>query len=288
MKMLVIGAKGNLGQDLVRAFVAAGHDVVGVDRETLDVTDTVAVRGMIIDGAYGAVVNATAWNNVDAAEDPANRAAVWALNADAPGVMAAAAKESGAAFVHYSTDYVFDGMKKEGYVEDDVPRPISVYGESKLAGERAVQDVGGKWYVCRTSKLFGAPGASASSKPSFVSIMLGLAKTKPELSIVDEEVGMPTYTRDLAKATVALLTKGFPSGIYHLVNDGSGVTWYGFAEEFFGMRGITTLRKPVLAAQFPKPAHRPKFAALRNTKFPLLRSRIDALRAFFEENSDLL
>ncbi|MEY4745023.1 MAG: dTDP-4-dehydrorhamnose reductase subunit, NAD(P)-binding, of dTDP-L-rhamnose synthase [Candidatus Parcubacteria bacterium] len=283
MKVLVLGAKGNLGQDLVRAFAAAGHGAAGHDRETLDVTDAAAVRAAIAGGGYGAVVNAVAWNNVDGAEDPANAAAVRALNVDAPRVMAEAAASAGAAFVHYSSDYVFDGTKPGGYREDDDPAPVSAYGRSKLDGERAVASAGGRWYVCRTSKLFGLQGSSPNAKPSFVGIMTKLAATKPELGIVDEEVGSPTYTRDLAEATVRLVTGGFAPGTYHLVNEGPGVTWYGFAEEFFRLTGVTTPRKPVSSAAFPKPAKRPKFAPLLNTKFPKLRPRIDALQAYFAE-----
>lgn len=284
MKVLILGAKGNLGQDLVRAFATAGHDVTGLDRDGLDVTDAAAVRELIASGGFGAVVNAVAYNNVDGAEDPANRAIAFGLNADAPGVMAQAAKDAGAAFVHYSTDYVFSGTKPEGYCEDDIPDPVSVYGQSKAAGEIAVASAGGRWYVCRTSKLFGRAGTSPAAKPSFVSIMVGLAKTKPELSIVDEEVGMPTYTADLAAATVRLVTGEHAAGVYHLVNDGPGVTWFGFAEEFFGMLGVTTPRKPVPMSAFPRPAKRPLHAALRNTKFPALRARTEALAAFFAES----
>jgi dTDP-4-dehydrorhamnose reductase len=240
------------------------------------------VRAMIGRG-FSAVINAVAYNNVDAAEDPANRPIGWKLNAEVPGELARAAREAGAAFVHYSTDYVFAGDKPEGYTEDDTPAPISIYGESKLAGEQAVAAAGGRFYVCRLSKIFGKPGPSKLSKPSFVSVMVGLAKTKPALTIVDEEVGSPTYTRDVATATLRLLNEQFPAGIYHLVNEGPGVTWYGFAEEFFGLLGIQTPRTPVTSAAFPKPARRPPFAALRNTKFPPLRSRLDALRAFFQD-----
>lgn len=283
MKALIFGAKGNLGQDLVRAFVGAGHEAVGLDRDGLDVTDVAAVLGRIAGGAYDVVVNAVAWNNVDAAEDPANRNFVFALNADAPRVMAEASRDAGAIFVHFSTDYVFDGSKPEGYAEHDEPRPLSVYGESKYAGERAVLATGGKSYVVRTSKLFGQPGTSKSAKPSFVSVMTKLAETKPELSIVDEEVGKPTYTRDLAEATVRLVTGGFEPGTYHIVNDGPGVTWHGFAGEFFDLLGITTPRKPVPMSAFPRPAKRPLHAPLLNTKFPPLRHRIDALKAYFAE-----
>lgn len=283
MNVLIFGAKGNLGQDLVRAFAAAGHSVTGLDRESLDVTDAGAVRAAIVGRGFDAVVNAVAWNNVDAAEDPANRAAVFAVNAATPRTMACAAKEAGAAFVHYSTEYVFSGTKPEGYVEDDATDPISVYGESKAEGERGVREAGGRWYVCRLSKLFGRPGSSASSKPSFVSVMLSLAEKRPELTIVDEEVGTPSYTADIAEATVRLLAGGFAPGIYHVVNEGPGVTWYGFAEEFFGILGTKVKRTPVSSAAFPKPAKRPKYAQLRNTKFPPLRGRADALKAFFAE-----
>lgn len=283
MKVLILGSKGNLGQDLVRVFGAAGHEVEGHDRETLDVTDAAALRSRIAAGGYGAVLNAVAWNNVDGAEDPASAAAVRALNVDAPRVMAEASREAGAAFVHYSSDYVFAGTKPEGYREDDPTDPISAYGRSKCDGEDAVAAAGGRWYVCRTSKLYGVQGSSPNAKPSFVSIMLKLAATKPELGIVDEEVGSPTYTRDLAEATLRLVTGEYAPGVYHLVNEGPGVTWYGFAEEFFGLRGVTVPRKPVSSAAFPKPAKRPKFAPLLNTKFPKLRPRIDALRAFFAE-----
>jgi dTDP-4-dehydrorhamnose reductase len=268
---------------LVRVFSAAGHTVVPLDRDMLDITDAEAVRSLVAVTQPDVIVNAAAWNNVDAAEDPANREAVFALNERAPAVMAAVAKEVGAKFVHYSTDYVFEGSKSEGYVEHDTPTPVSVYGQSKAAGERAVLDAGARAYVCRTSKLFGQPGTSAAAKPSFVSVMCKLAATKPELSIVHEEVGMPTYTRDLAVATLRLVSEEFEPGIYHLVNEGAGVTWYDFAGEFFGLLGVTTPRKPVPMSAFPRPAKRPLFAALKNTKFPPLPHRVEALKAFFAE-----
>lgn len=285
MRVLIAGAKGNLGQDLVLAFRASGHEVSAVDREELDVTDAERVREFISNGKFDAVINAVAYNNVDGAEDPANRPLAWKLNVDAPRVMAEAARSANAAFVHYSSDYVFEGTKAEGYREDDETRPISVYGESKAVGERAVAETGGRWYVVRTSRIYGRPGSSTASKPSFVAIMMKLAKEKPELSIVDEEVGCPTYTKDVAEATVKLLEDDFKPGIYHIVNEGAGVTWYGFAEEFFKMFGVTVPRKPVPATT--RPARRPGAAALINTKFPPLRTRLAALKAFIDENPDL-
>ncbi len=286
MKVLILGSKGNLGQDLVQVFSADGHEVVGLDKNSLDATDRDAVRQTILSGGFNVVVNAVAWNDVDAAEDEAQRAIVWELNAAVPARLASIAKEAGATFVHYSSDYVFAGTKKEGYNEDDQPNPISAYGESKLAGENAVRAIGGESYICRLSKLYGRPGSSEAAKPSFVAIMLKLAAEKPELGIVDEEVGMPSYTTDVAEATLELVKGSHDLGIYHLVNEGAGVTWFEFAEEFFGLLGVETPRKKLPASAFPKPAKRPKYGKLNNTKFPPLRSRLDALRAFFTECSE--
>lgn len=283
MKVLILGAKGTLGQDIVRVFSAYGAEVVGSHRADLDVTDKAAVRDAILGNGYDVVINASAVNDVDGAEDPAKHDIVWAVNAEVPGTIAAAVKDAGATFVHYSTDYVFDGTKEEGYTEDDEPRPISAYGESKLGGEEAVREAGGNSFICRVSKLYGKPGTSENSKPSFVETMVRLAQTHPKLTIVDEEVGMPTYTRDIAEATLALISGDYEPGIYHLVNEGPGVTWYGFAEEFFGILGIETPRTPVPSSAFPKPAARPQYGMLLNTKFPPLRSREEALKAHFKE-----
>jgi len=288
MKLLILGGHGNLGQDLVRVFGAAGHDVESTDKATLDVTDREAVRAQVLGGNYDVIINAVAWNDVDGAEDQANRALVWELNAAVPGRLATLAKEVGARFVHYSTDYVFAGTKPEGYNEDDAPAPISAYGESKLAGEVAVRAVGGDYFICRLSKLFGQPGSSPAAKPSFVSIMLKLAAERPELKIVDEEVGLPTYTADVAAATLQMLTENAVPGIYHLANDGPGVTWHEFAEEFFALLGVETPRQAVSSAEFPKPARRPAQAKLNNTKLPPLRARQAALRAFFADHPELV
>ena len=283
MKVLVLGAKGTLGQDLVNVFSACDAEVVGLSRADFDVTDKDAIRDAVLGKGYDIVINAVAVNDVDGAEDPMKQDIYWAVNAEAPGIMAAAAKEAGATFVHYSTDYVFDGRKEEGYTEDDDPRPISFYGESKLGGEDAVLEIGGRSFICRLSKLYGKPGTSENSKPSFIDTMVRLAQTHPALTIVDEEVGMPTYTYDIAEATSALIGWDYEPGIYHLVNEGPGVTWYGFAEEFFDILGIETPRTPAPSSAFPKPAARPLHGMLLNTKFSLLRSREEALKAYFKE-----
>lgn len=282
MKVLVTGGKGALGQDVTDLFVAQGHEVVALDREGLDITDREAVIRFVTEAKPELIVNCAAYNLVDNAEDPAIYPVAYAINALGPQYLAEAAKQIDAVFVHVSTDYVFSGDKQEGYVESDERHPISKYGETKAAGEELVEKVGGKYYIARTSRLFGRPASSADAKESFVMLMLRLAAAKPELSIVDEEVGCPTYTLDLAKAIYALVSASYPFGIYHLVNAGEGVSWFAFAEEIFALKNVTTPRKPVPSSLFPKPAARPMFSVLKNTKFPPLRSRQEALQHFLQ------
>lgn len=282
MKLLVTGAKGMLGQDVLRVFSREGYDVVATDRETLDITNRDEVLARVRELAPTAIVNTAAYNLVDKVEDPAVYPLAYAVNAEGPRNLAEAARELGVPFVHYSTDYVFAGDKPEGYKEDDAVGPLSKYGETKAEGERLVMEMGGDAYVCRLSKLFGKPGIGEGSKVSFVALMLRLAAEKPELSIVDDEVGCPTYSPDLAQATFALLKRGFDPGIYHLVNSGAPLTWYAFAEEIFAIAGVTTPRRPVPSSAFPRAARVPKFAALLNTKFLPLPNRQDALRDFLQ------
>jgi dTDP-4-dehydrorhamnose reductase len=287
MRILVTGASGMLGQDIVNTFADAGHEVVATDRADLDITNPEAVEATIAKIIPDAIINTAAFNFVDKIEDPAVFPLAYAINTEGPGNLARAASKHNIPFVHYSTDYVFAGDKPDGYVETDKPNPISKYGKTKAAGEKLVQAAGGKWYILRLSKIFGNPGASADSKESFVQMMLRLAKEKPVLKVVDEEVGANSYTKDIAQTTLEILTKNGPSGIYHVVNEGGGVTWYEFAREIFEIVGVTTPCEPVSSNEFPqRPAARPKFARLLNTKLPKLRDRKDALREFLCPKND--
>lgn len=272
-----------LGKDIEHLFYKEGHAVLGTDREILDITDQNAVRRYIAEHKPEVVINTAAYNFVDRVEDDEVYNLALAVNGHAPGYLANAAKEHGAKFVHYSTDYVFPGEKEEGYHEEDDIQPISRYGETKAIGERFVHDAGGDYFIFRVSKLFGAPGLSGESKESFVNLMLRLAESLPELNIVHEEVGCPTYTPDVARATLHALESNQDPGVYHMVNSGKGVTWYEFAEEIFEIAGVDIPRNPVPSSEFPKPAKRPKFAALNNTKLPPLRDRKEALKEFLAE-----
>lgn len=285
MRTLILGAQGNLGSQLTEVFRAAGHEVVALDRDDLDILDFDAVTTLIRDGGFGAIINGVAWNDVDGAEDPVKREVCHKMNAELPGVLAGAANAAGAALVHYSTDYVFGGDGRAEYDESVAPCPLNEYGRSKAAGEQAALAAGGRAYVCRTSKLFGPTAPSPASKPSFAEIIVKAARTKPELSVVDEEFGCPTYTRDLAEATHRLLHGDFAPGIYHLVNAGPAVTWYGFTMEIFDVLGLVTPVKKITSAAFARPASRPASAVLVNTKFPPLPERRDALRRHFTPTS---
>ena len=280
MRILITGADGMLGKDLVSEFSKRGHNVLGTDRTMLDITNRDEVMWYVENHKPEVIINSAAYNFVDNVEDDQLYPIALAVNGKGPGHLAEAAKEHGAEFVHYSSDYVFSGENPEGYKEDDPISPISRYGETKAAGEVAVQEVGGDYKILRVSKLFGEPGSSEESKESFVQLMLRLADRLPELKIVHEEVGSPTYAPDLAVVTADMLEGDYASGIYHPVNDGNGVTWYEFAEEVFGLKNIDTPRTPVTSAEFPKPASRPKFAALLNTKLDPLPHRHDALKRF--------
>ncbi|MBI4592258.1 dTDP-4-dehydrorhamnose reductase [Candidatus Uhrbacteria bacterium] len=283
MKVLITGASGTLGQDLKKTFESQGDTVIGTDRDTLDITNPERIANNLDTHHPDLLVNAAAYNFVDVVEDPATYPIAEAVNGKAPGFLARAAVQRGIPFIHYSTDYVFAGSKPEGYTEDDIPDPLSAYGKTKAMGERAVQEAGGQWYILRLSKIFGTPGLTDQSKPSFVHLMMKLSRELPELKIVNEEVGCPSYTKDIAQATAELVARADAPGMYHVVNEGAGVTWYEFAKEIFEIAKVTTPSIPVRASAFPpRPAARPAFAALLNTKLPNLRHRRDALREFLE------
>lgn len=281
-KILILGSKGMLGQELVRVF---GEDekyqVIGWDREEADVTDFEKVSVQIRNFNPDIMVNAIAYNAVDQCEDPVEYGKAELLNVEVPRFLASLAKDLGATFVHYSSDYVFDGENAEGYIETAETRPISKYGESKLGGEQAVCAVGEKYYIIRLSKLFGRPAASMAGKKSFFEKMIEIAETKTELTVVDDEVSRFTYAPDLAHATKSLLEDGATYEIYHLTNEGNA-SWYEAANELFRVLGKEVAIRPIKGDELKRPAKRPRFSELLNTKRPLLRSYTDALEEFLK------
>lgn len=275
--IVIIGADGMLGQDLALAF--SDVDPVCWDKTDIDITNEQQVQERLRALTPAVVINAAAYNAVDHAETDDGAAIAEAVNAHGPEILAATCATIGARFVHYSTDYVFDGTKKEGYTESDEPHPRSRYAESKYHGEQAVMRVGADWYIIRTCKLFGTPGASAVSKKSFVDTMLDLAATRTRIEVIDAELASPTYTADLAQQTRTLLEGAYPSGMYHVTNAGS-CTWYSFAQEIFRQTHTVIEVVPVAPEAFPRPAARPAFSILLNTKLPPMRSWQNALAEY--------
>ena len=278
-KILILGSQGTLGQVLLSEF-KNDYGVTAWDKEDLDITSSDA-ETKIVDLNPDIIVNATAYNAVDPMQiDEEAKKVGFLMNAEVPEKLAKIAKKIDAIFVHYSTDYVFDGKKEEGYNEDDIPNPISVYGESKYLGEKNIQEVDGKYYIVRLCRLFGEKGTSLLSKRSFVEIMRGEIE-KPELMVKDEEIASPTYAPDAAKFTKELIESNSAWGIYHGTNSGS-CTWYGWAVEIFKNLGKTPKMIKGYAKDYHNPAPHPQFSILLNTKRPLQRSWQEALAEFLK------
>lgn len=265
-----------LGQELAKTF--SQYELILWDKEELDITDAEAVKKAIRELKPELIINSAAYNAVDDCET--NFELAKKINADGPVNLAKAANSIGAVFVHYSTDYVFDGAKKEGYVEYDLPAPISRYGESKYLGEEVLEH-NEATFLIRTSRLFGKQASAPGAKKSFVEAMLKLADEKDELELVDEEQSSPTYAADLAEQTKLLVEGSYLPGIYHATNEGS-CTWYEFASEIFRQSGKTAKVHRVNADRFPRPARRPKFSSLKNTKLPRMRLWQEALADFLK------
>jgi dTDP-4-dehydrorhamnose reductase len=280
-KILILGSKGNLGQQLV-AVLKNDYEVIAFDRDEVDITDRDLVIKKINDIKPDIIINAAAYNAVDKCEEEEGYEIAKKINGEAPEYLAQGALEANAVLVHYSSDYVFNGEKKEGYKEDDSPNPISKYGETKLMGERAIMNLseqGLKYYLIRTSKLFGSIGKSEQSKQSFFDTILKLAKEKKEIDVVDEEVSSFTYTPDLAKATKELVESAKEYGIFHIVNSGP-CTWYEAVKELFKLAGVNVRVNPVTSDKFPRPAKRPKYSVLLNTKLKPMRDWNIALKEY--------
>jgi dTDP-4-dehydrorhamnose reductase len=252
MKILVTGAGGMLGRDVVAAAAHVNHEVVALAHADVDVTNGTKLRAAVARAKPDVVVNCAAWTDVDGAEADPEGAAV--LNARAAGAVAAAAATVGASVVQPSTDYVFDGEKDDPYVESDQPNPLSVYGRTKLDGEHAVAEANPRHLVVRTSWLFGVSG------PNFVETMLRLGSELGEVVVVRDQVGCPTYTAHLAEALVRL-AEGQDFGLHHVAGGGE-CSWFDFATEIFEQAGVECRTLSCTTDDFPRPARRPARSVL--------------------------
>ncbi len=256
MKLLVTGAAGMLGRDVMLAAGNAGHDVVGFGRAELDITDAAGLAKKFDLERPDVVINCAAWTDVDGAEAAEQDA--FAVNGTGAGNVAAAAAEVGASVVYVSSDYIFDGLKGAPYVESDQVAPLSAYGRTKLAGEEATIAANKRHFVVRSAWLFGIGG------PNFVETMLRLAGSGNEVLVVRDQVGSPTYTWHLAYGIVRLI-EGIEFGIHHMAAAGQ-CSWYEFAREIFEQAKVECKVLSITTEEFGRPAPRPPFSALTSQR----------------------
>ena len=259
MNILITGCNGQLGNEMqLLEKINPQHTYFNTDVAELDITDEVAINQFVCDNAIDGIVNCAAYTAVDKAED--NQELCRKLNSVAPGYLAAAIEKRGGWMIQVSTDYVFDGTNHTPYTESDPTCPNSVYGATKLEGELAVQKACKKTMIIRTAWLYSTFGNN------FVKTMIRLGKEKPELGVIFDQIGTPTYARDLAVAIFAAINQGVVPGVYHFSNEGV-ISWYDFTKAIHRIAGITTCHvRPLHTAEYPTPAHRPHYSVLDKTK----------------------
>ena len=280
MRVLVTGVKGQLGHDVMNELAKRGYEGIGVDVEEMDITDAEAVRRVMEETRPDKVVHCAAWTAVDAAEDQTE--ICRRVNVDGTENIAGMCGELDIPMIYLSTDYVFDGQGTRPWEPDDpVVQPLNVYGQTKYEGELAVQKYTDKYYIVRIAWVFGVNGKN------FIKTMLNLGKTHDTLTVVDDQVGTPTYTYDLAVLLVDMLEKE-EYGIYHATNGGGYISWYDFAVEIFRQAGMKVNVKPVTSAEYPAKAKRPSNSSMEKKKleehgFRMLPDWKDALARYLKE-----
>lgn len=267
MKILLLGNTGQVGWELNRTLLTLG-ELTALDYPQVNMADSESISAVVRETQANIIINATAYTNVDKAESESELA--MAINGTGPGILAREAKKIGAALIHYSTDFVFDGEKGTPYTEADQPNPINEYGKTKLAGEEAIQQEGGSFLILRTAWVYSL------RRPCFVTKVLEWAKTKNELRVVDDQVSTPTWARTLAEGTAQIIAQGksdplaylqVKSGLYHLA-DGGYCSRFEWARKIIRLAGMSerVTVQPAKSIEFPTLAVRPKFSALDNEK----------------------
>jgi len=260
LRVLLTGRNGQVGWELERALSVLG-EVAAFDRDGLDLAKPDQIVARIREVKPEVIVNAAAYTAVDRAESEPDLA--FAINATAARILAEEAKKLGALLVHYSTDYVFDGNERQPYSELDEPNPLNVYGRTKLEGENAVRQAGGWYLILRSSWIYSSRG------DNFLRTILRLAKERDELRIVNDQWGTPTWARDIATATGAVLAQALEQeaepGIFHLTSQGE-MTWCGFAQEILRMADIPISVRAIPTSAYPTPARRPAYSVLTSDK----------------------
>lgn len=259
MNILITGCNGQLGNEMQLLEEAnSQHTYFNTDVAELDITDSAAIEKFVNENQIDGIVNCAAYTAVDKAED--NQELCRLLNTVAPGYLAAAVEKRGGWLIQVSTDYVFDGTNHTPYTEDEPTCPNSVYGSTKLEGEKAAQQACSRTMIVRTAWLYSTFGNN------FVKTMIRLGKEKPELGVIFDQIGTPTYACDLAVALFAAINQGVVPGIYHFSNEGV-ISWYDFTKAIHRIAGITSCHvRPLHTAEYPTPANRPHYSVLDKTK----------------------
>ena len=259
MNILITGCNGQLGNEIqLLEKDYPQHVWFNTDVQELDISNQLAVEQFVAENKIDGIVNCAAYTAVDKAED--NKELCTTLNMVAPAYLAAAVEKRGGWMIQISTDYVFDGTKRTPYVESDTSSPDSVYGSTKLAGELGVSKFCKKTVIIRTAWLYSTFGNN------FVKTMIRLGKEKPELGVIFDQIGTPTYARDLAVVIMTIINMGIIPGVYHFTNEGV-ISWYDFTKAIHRIAGITTCHvRPLHTAEYPTPAHRPHYSVLDKTK----------------------
>lgn len=259
MNILITGCNGQLGNEMqLQEKLHTKHTYFNTDVANLDITDQKAVDEFVDNNKIDCIVNCAAYTAVDKAES--NKELCTTLNTVAPAYLAAAVERRDGAMIQISTDYVFDGTHHTPYVETDTPAPDSVYGSTKLAGELGVQKMCQRTMIIRTAWLYSTFGNN------FVKTMIRLGKEKSELGVIFDQIGTPTYARDLAVAIMTAIEKGIVPGVYHFSNEGV-ISWYDFTKAIHRLAGITTCHvRPLHTTEYPTPANRPAYSVLDKTK----------------------
>ncbi|HEY8465184.1 MAG TPA: dTDP-4-dehydrorhamnose reductase [Solirubrobacterales bacterium] len=281
MRVIVTGAGGMLGGDVTDELVRRDHEVYALARANLDITDPADVEDALREIAPDVVVNCAAWTDVDGAE--ANERAAMEVNDTGAALVSRVARDRGASILQISSDYVFDGSKRTPYVESDMPNALSAYGRSKQAGETSVAVANPRHWIVRTSWLYGVRGGN------FVETMLRLASEQPEVLVVSDQVGSPTYTRHLATALADLIDERRPYGIYHIAASGS-CSWYEFAQEIFDQTDTECRVMAATTEMLGRPAPRPAYSVLGTERddAPVLPDWRDGLREYLAERARVM
>jgi dTDP-4-dehydrorhamnose reductase len=266
MKVAVLGGNGQLGADVVRAFAGNGDEAFALTHADVEIANRESVSNKLRELQPDIVVNTAAMHHVENCESEPNQA--FAINALGARNLALVARDIGSVLMHVSTDYVFDGSKVTPYDEEDVPRPLSVYGNTKLAGEYFVRCTAGKHFVLRTSAIYGKSPCRAKGGLNFVQLLLKLAKERDEVRVVDSECVSPTSTSELARQMV-VLSRSEAYGLYHATAEG-GCSWFEFAQEVFALTNTQVSLKVADPKEFPAKVPRPKYSVLENRGLKLL------------------